>query len=174
MPHSDRPTSTTGRASNGLSRWSGSVLSWTSRWLGAGEEGPGAGDVEVIERLGRVGLDAGDPDQAAEGAQDVARLELAGHGPAEVGPPEPVIDAADHRVAVRERDPQGLAGRVVVDEDDGLEAQGAGGGVLAEDLVADPDRLDRPGAVERADGRPGGEAGRDRSAAGTATARRPR
>src|SRR5262245_11822618 len=50
----------------------------------AGEEGAGSGDVEVVQGLGRVGLDLGDPDQAAKRAECVARLELAGHGPAEV------------------------------------------------------------------------------------------
>ena len=58
-------------------------------------------------------------------------------------------------------DPQGLARRVVVEEDDGLEAERPGRGVLAEDLVADLDGLDRPGAVERAHRRAGDEAGGD-------------
>ena len=43
-----------------------------------------------------------DPDDAAEVAEDIARLELAGLGPAEVGTPEPVVDAANHRVTIGE------------------------------------------------------------------------
>jgi hypothetical protein len=67
----------------------------------ADEEGAGAGDVEVIERLDRVGLDAIDPDDAGEGAEGVAGLEFSGLGPAEVSTPEPVIDAAYDVLAVR-------------------------------------------------------------------------
>ena len=128
---------------------------------GAGEERPAAGHVEVVQRLRGVGLDLNDPHQAAEAAQDVTRLELAGHGPTEVGAPEAVVDAAHHRVATRERDAEGLAGWVMVEEDDGLEGECSGGGVLGEDLVADLDGLDGAGSGEGVDRRPGGEAGRD-------------
>ena len=97
----------------------------------------------------------------AEGAERVARLELAGLGPAEVGSPEPVIDAAHDVLAVRARQSQGLGGRVAVDEHDRLEAQGAGCRVLADHLVADLDRFDRAGAIEGVDRGAGGETGPD-------------
>ena len=73
----------------------------------------------------------------------IARLEFSGLGPAEVRSPEPVIDAAHDGLAVGERQPQGLGGRVAMHEHDGLEAQGPGCRILADDLVADLDRFDR-------------------------------
>ena len=127
----------------------------------ADEKGPGAGDVEVIERLDGVRADASDPDYAGEGAEGVARLELTGLGPAEVSSPEPVIDAAHDGLAVGEQDPQGLGRRVAVEVHDGLEAQAPGCRILAEDLIADLDGFDRAGAAQGADRSTRGEAGPD-------------
>src|SRR5262249_29119052 len=93
-----------------------------------------------------------------ERAEELALLQLAGHGPAEARAPEAMIGARPQRLAVVELDPEDLARRGVMDDQDRLKAQGAGGHVPAEDLVADAKGLDRAQAVARADGGPRREA----------------
>ena len=62
-------SSTTGSVSNGLQPVVRERIVVDEEGRAANEEGPGTGDVEVIERLDRVGLDAIDPDDAAEGCE---------------------------------------------------------------------------------------------------------
>ena len=114
--------------------------------------------LEVEDGLDAVGLDRRDLGDAAERPEPVAGLEVAGHDPALAGLPEPV-DAGGHDRLLAQADPVGRVGRVVVDRDDRLVAEGPGGRVLGQDQVAVLELLDRPGAVERADRGPGPEAG---------------
>ena len=123
----------------------------------ADEKCPGRGDVEVVKGLDRTGVDALDSDDTAQVAQRIARLELAGLGPAEVGAPEPVVDAANHRVAAGEREPQCAGRRVAVHEKDRLVAQSTRGGVLAQHPITHLDRFDWLESALGFDRRAGGE-----------------
>ena len=120
-----------------------------------------AGDVEIIDRHDVAGLDRGDLDLAAEQPQRVAGLELAGQEPADPRPPESMIHARDQRLVVRESDPQGLAGLVVMHNHHGLVVERTGRGILTQDQVAGLDLFDRPRALRRMNRRARGEAGVD-------------
>src|SRR5258708_37029072 len=58
-----------------------------------------------------------DPGRAVEGADRLARLQLAGHHPATPRPPEAVIGAGDDPLPLQ-ADRQGRGGRVVVNDQD--------------------------------------------------------
>ena len=157
--------SNTGSASKGVVGDAGKVLSWTrAPWsptkkvrdsatsrLKTGSVGPG---VMVLIRVR--------PSRVRRTSPGFRSRAIAQPRPA----PEAVIDAGDERLAVVELETQGRAGRVVVDDHDRLEAERAAFGVLAQDLVADLEALDRPEAVDRPDGRAGHEAAPDRRGRG--------
>ncbi len=83
-----------------------------------------------------------------EGAEDIARLEVADHGPALAGLPEAMDAGGDDRLAIQ-FDAEGRIGWVVVDRDQRLVLQLAGPGVLGEDIVAGAEVFDGTSSVHR-------------------------
>lgn len=87
--------------------------------------------------------------------------EVASYCPAFAGVPEAVEDSADDRFPLQ-FNAQGLAGRVVVNDEDRLTAQGAVDCIPSQHEVADSDFLDRLRIRPGMDRRPFGEAGNHR------------
>ena len=103
------------------------------------------GDIEIEHGNHLAILDPGTLTVPFKVRIAVADHEITGHHPALPGLPEPVECAADDRL-VAQLDLEGLARWVVMHDQNGMVVEGTGPCVLGQDLVADREVLDRPGA----------------------------
>ena len=102
---------------------------------GSVKEALAVSDFRVEDRLDRVVRHGIDGDQPADGAHEVAGLEVMGHRPALAGPPE-AVDAGGDDGPGAQGDLERLVGGIVGDGQDRLIAQDAGRGVLVQHSVA--------------------------------------
>ncbi len=106
------------------------------------------GDVEIINRLGCVGLDRRDFNDSTHHANPIARFQVAGHCPAFAGFPE-TMNAGRHDGFAFDSDFQGGRRLVEMSGGHGLEDEKAGGRILRQDAVSDLERIDRNRSVNR-------------------------